>query len=174
MMDLLESNGNLVLASKADLAQLINASWYAEFDMINTRSGKSIFSTYQHIFNESLPDTYTNRHSEYNAYLKFKIMCEAIKTLINAEESKVSYIPSVVFSENTPNLWPKSFAIQTVTLEAQRAFDDSSMISWNDVTPITEFELLSNAKARYFSDSVNQEIEVLARVILMMTVLRIY
>ncbi len=161
MVDLLESSDDFVLTSKADLVQLKNASWYAEFDMINTRSGESTFSTCQHMFDQSLQNTYTKRHSEYNAYLEFKTMCAATKVLINSKASKVSYIPPTVFTKNTPTIFPKNIAIQTSTLESKRLLNNSEINTWNDVTPITGYKLLSNDKAVYFNDSATQELEVI-------------
>ncbi len=160
MMDLLESSDNFVLTSKADLAQLINASWYAEFDVINTRSGKSSFNTCQNLFDESLSNTRTQKDSAYSAYLEFKTMCAATKILINSRVSEVSYIPPTVFTENTPNIFPKNLAIQTSTLESKRLLNDSEIISWSDATPITGYKLLSNEKAVYFNDGVTQELEI--------------
>ncbi len=160
MVDLLESSDNFVLTSKADLAQLINASWYAEFDMINTHSGNSSFNTCQNLFDESLSNTHTQQDSAYSAYLEFKTMCAATKILINSRASKVSYIPPTVFTENTPNISPLNFSIQTSTLESKRLLNDSEIISWSDATPITSYKLLSNEKAVYFNDGVTQELEV--------------
>lgn len=163
MVDLLESNDDLGLTSNADLAQLINATWYAEFELINTASGESSFSSCQDLFNQSLPTTYTRRDSEYSAYLSFKTMCSATKLLVHARSSKVSYIPPTIFTKNTPNIWPKSFAIRTSALEAQRINNNSTLNSWNDVTPISGYEFISDTKAIYSNTDVKQELEIVGK-----------
>ena len=145
----------------SDLSELISAPWYADIDVRDTKSGGSVFSSCADYFDKAKSTTRTIRDSEMNAYLEFKIMCEATQLLINAQNSKESYLPNTILNNETPKLWPKKIALQISTKESMRIARDAELRTWADVTPITKVDVYSKTKSAYFHDGGYQEVEIL-------------
>lgn len=97
------------------------------------------------------------------AFLEFTVMCEAARVLMVSERSAVSYLPRVVLSELSPRLWPKEFALQTSAEEARRTNQNSKLVSWDDVTPITKYISKSGSNAFFYHQGGFQQVEVIGR-----------
>ncbi len=155
------ASSDVSLNNVSDLSELISAPWYADIDVRETKSGESVFSSCADYFDKAKSTTRTIRDSEMYAYLEFKIMCEATRLLINAQNSKESFLPNAILNNVTPKFWPKKFALQISTKESMRIACDSKLRTWADVTPITKVEVYSKTKSTYFHDGGYQEVEIL-------------
>lgn len=161
MIDLLESPDDINVNSANKFDDILSASWYAEFDMVGTKSGLGVFSNCRDFLADATPETRTKKESEYNAYLEFKVMCTATDILSNAVSPKVSYLPPNILNKNTPEVWPKDVAIQTSTSEWEKIKNNKDIINWNDVTKITEYEIFSNYEATYSNRDLTQELKII-------------
>ena len=146
-----------------DLERLIAASWYIEIAVIHTKTGDSVFSTCLDYFEQANNTTHTANEYEMRHYLKFKVMCEAARLLLSAENATSSYLPELVLSNNLPNLLPKSVALQTSLEESKRNANNAALSHWADITPITKYESQSATKSTYYHDGGYQELEILGR-----------
>ncbi|NMH66250.1 hypothetical protein [Shewanella salipaludis] len=146
-----------------DLQQLIAAPWYAELKVSQTKVGESVFSSCRDYFERVDDATRTTAASEMNAYLEFKVMCEAIRLLMTAENSESSYLPDPILSDAASKQWPKALALQISVEESRRSAEDPELKYWSDITPITRYESQSTAKASYYHESGYQEVEIVGR-----------
>mgnify|MGYP001813641967 CR=1 FL=1 len=144
-----------------DLPKLVAASWYAEINVSQTKVGDAVFSSCSDYFDKGQQSTRTVRDSEMDAYMEFKIMCEATRLLINAKPSKESFMQGNLLTIDTPHLWPKDMALQISIAESRRSADDPKIKTWSDATPITQYKSLSETQAIYFHEGGYQEVEVL-------------
>lgn len=162
MATLLESS-NMSLNNIGDLSKLISASWYAKIDVKQTKDGETLLSSCTDYFNKASTSTRTIRDNEMNAYLEFKIMCEATRILINANSSKESFLPDIILNDLVPRLWPKKIALQISLEESKRIYHNPNFKTWADVTPIIKVEILSKTKTIYFHEGGRQEVEILGK-----------
>ncbi len=160
MTAILESP-DILLTNISDLPKLIGAHWYADVEVRQTKIGETMFSSCTDYFDKAKPSTRTIRNNEMSAYLEFKIMCQATRLLINANNSKESFLPTNALNDDVPSLWPKEMALMISTEESRRIFQNSKLKTWADVTPIIKYERLSETKSIYFHESGYQEIEIL-------------
>ncbi len=154
-------NTSITLNNTNDLPKLLSLPWYASISVSGTINGDSELSNCKEYFSQSTASTRTLKNNEMSAFLEFKVMCQATKLLINALDSEKSYLPQAPLSEHTPNLWPKQFALQISTNEAERNSQNPKLTSWADITPITRYEPASNTKSVYSHDGGFQELEIL-------------
>ena len=145
----------------SDLPKLITAPWYAEIDVSHTKVGKTTLSSCAEYFNKAELLTRTTHDNEMNAYLEFKVMCEATQRLIQSNESKISFLRGDVLNEHTPTLWPKAIALQISTEESKKNSLNPTLKFWNEITPIIKYEAQSKTKSTYFHKSGYQEVEII-------------
>lgn len=162
MPDILGSS-DISINSVSDLSKLISAPWYADVNVKQTKVGETVFSSCADYFDKAEPSTRTKRDNEMNAYLEFKVMCEATQLLIHAKNSSESYLPDIILNEDVPKFWPKKMALQISTEESKRIFHNSNLKTWDDVTPIIRVETHSDTKSVYFHEGGYQEIEILGK-----------
>jgi len=155
------ASSDVSLNSIGHLSKLISALWYTDVDVRQTKVGETVFSSCADYFDKSKPSTRTIRDNEMNAYLEFKIMCEATRLLINANNSKESFLPDIILNDDAPKSWPKEIALQISTEETKRITHTSKLKTWVDVTPIIKVETYSETKSVYFHDGGYQEVEIL-------------
>jgi hypothetical protein len=155
------ASSDVSLNSISDLSELISAPWYADVDVRQTKVGESVFSSCADYFDKAKPATRTIRDSEMNAYLEFKIMCEATRLLMNAHNSKESFLPNIILNNDVPKFWPKKIALIISTKESMRIARDAKLRTWADVTPIVKIETHSKTKSTYLHDGGYQEVEIL-------------
>jgi len=155
------ASSDISLNNISDLSKLISAPWYADVNVRQTKIGVTVFSSCVDYFDKAEPSTRTIRDNEMNAYLEFKIMCEATRLLINANNSKESFLPSIILNADVPKFWPKIIALQISTEESRRINHNPNLATWDDVTPIIKIETDSKTKSTYFHDGGYQEIEIL-------------
>ncbi|MCP4267859.1 MAG: hypothetical protein GY777_20200 [Candidatus Brocadiaceae bacterium] len=160
-MPVILASSDISLNSISDLSKLNSAPWYADVNVRQTKVGETVFSSCADYFDKAEPSTHTIRDNEMNAYLEFKIMCEATQLLINAKDSKESFLPDIILNDDVPKLWPKKIALQISTEESRRITHNPKLKTWNDVTPIIKIEKRSETKSIYFHDGGYQEIEIL-------------
>lgn len=156
--DLLASN--IKLTGNNDLGRLIDAPWYTEISVSNTKTGESVFASCSDYFEKVLETTRTTKENEMGPYLEFKIMCEAVRILISSNESKWTYLSDLVLSESLPSLLPKEIALQTSLEESKRNAKEVALVYWEDITPITKYEYLSATKSIYHHNGGYQELEI--------------
>ena len=159
MAELLASDTTIL--NVTELPKLMNAPWYADINVTHTKVGGTVFSSCFDYFSNVEPLTRTLKDNEMSAYLEFKIMCEATQLLINAHNSKFSFLPDKVLSNASPKLWPKELAFQISTEESKRIAKNPELKTWEDVTPITKHESQSTTKSTYYYKGGYQVIEVL-------------
>ena len=159
MPDLLASS-DISLNSIDDLSELIITPWYAEVDVKQTKVGESVFNSCKDYFDKAEPSTRTIRDNEMSAYLEFKIMCEATRLLINASNSKESFLPEIILNNDAPKFWPKTIALQISIEESRRIAHTTTLRTWADVTPIVRVETHSKTKSTYFHEGGYQEVEI--------------
>jgi len=160
MPTLLDSS-NVAINSIGDLSKLIKAPWYAQINVANTKVGETVFSSCADYFDKVEPATRTSRDNEMSAYLEFKIMCEATQLLINAGDSKESFIPDNALSDDAPQMWPKEMALQISTEESKRSAQNPNLKTWADVTPVIKHESQTEFSSIYFHKGGRQAIEIL-------------
>lgn len=144
-----------------DLSELITSSWYAEVDVKQTKVGRSVFNSCMDYFDKAGPSTRTIRDHEMSAYLEFKIMCEATRLLINASNSKESFLPEIILDKDVPKIFPKAIALQISTEESRQTSQTAMVRTWADVTPMIRVETHSKTKSTYFHEGGYQEVEIL-------------
>ncbi|MFT6389109.1 MAG: hypothetical protein ACJAUP_002495 [Cellvibrionaceae bacterium] len=154
------ASSDIVLNRITDLQKLITAPWYAAIDVSQTKVGETTFSSCAEYFDKAELPTRTTRDNEMNAYLEFKVMCEATKILMDANESQESFLLGDVLNDNSPKLWPKELSLKTSTEESKRNALNPELKAWNDVTPIIKYESQSETKSTYFHESGYQEVEI--------------
>lgn len=162
MLSLLDSQ-DVTLNSVDDLEKLVDATWYAEVDVINTKVGKAALGSCHDYFTKVKGTPRTANENEMSAYLELKIMCEATRLLMNAKDSKETFLPRNVLGETMPKLWPKAMALRISTEESRRDMENTELMSMNDVTPIVKYESHSKSKAAYFNKGGYQEVEIIGR-----------
>lgn len=162
MSSLLAVSG-VTLNSINDLPKLIDAPWYDEIAVTKTKVGETALSSCHDYFTKADDTTHAAKENEIGAYLELKIMCEATRLLMNAKESKKSFLPNDVLSKTAPQLWPKAMALQISTEESKRSAENPKLTSLNDVTPVIKYESQSNSRATYFHNGGYQEVEILGR-----------
>ncbi len=155
------ASSDISLNGVSDLPMLISAPWYADINVRQTKVGETVFSSCADYFDKSEPSTRTIRDNEMNAYLEFKIMCEATRLLINANNSKESFLPGTILNDGVPKVWPKEIALQISTEELRKIQHNPKLKTWADVTPIIKIETQSETKSIYFHDGGYQEVEIL-------------
>lgn len=147
----------------SNITQLIATPWYAEIAVSHTKSGQSIFTSCQDYFEQAIAATRTSKENEMGPYLEFKAMCEAARLLISAKDSKWSYLPDLILSDESPRLWPKSVALQTSQEESKRNDKNNALTFWEDITPITKYESQSITKSTYHHKGGYQELDIVGR-----------
>ena len=162
MPSLLESP-DVTLNNVSDLGKLVNATWYAEIAVIKTKVGKTVFSSCHDYFTKAKGSTRAANENEMGAYLELKVMCEATRLLMDAKDSKRSFLPKNVLGKTMPKLWPKAMALQISTEESRRDMENPRLTSMNDVTPIVKYESQSKSKATFFHKGGYQEVEIVGR-----------
>lgn len=160
-MPSLLASADVTLNNISDLPKLINAPWYAEIEVKKTKLGESVFSSCRDYFDKAGPSTRTKRDNEMSAYLEFKIMCEATRLLLNANNSKESFLPDNILNKDVAKFWPKQIALQTSAERAKRIAHNAKLRTWQDVTPIVNVEKNSKTKSTYFHNGGYQEVEML-------------
>lgn len=160
-MPTLIASSDITLNSINDLPELIIAPWYAEIDVKQSKVGESVFASCTDYFDKAESSTRTIRDNEMSAYLEFKIMCEATRLLINAKNSKESFLPDIILNNDVPTFWPKTIALQISTKESKRIAHSATLRTWADVTPIVRVENHSKTKSTYFHSGGYQEVEIL-------------
>lgn len=155
------ASSDISLNNISDLPKLISAPWYADVGVRQTKVGETIFSSCADYFDKAESSTRTIRDNEMNAYLEFKIMCESTRLLINANNSKESFLPRNILNEDVPKLWSKEIALQISTEESRRSAQNPKLKTWADVTPIIKYEKQLETKSIYFHEGGYQEIEIL-------------
>lgn len=151
---------DIPLNGVSDLSKLISARWYADIYVIKTKVGETVFSSCMDYFDNATPATHTKNDYEMGAFLEFKVMCQATQLLLNARNSKESFLPDIILNDDVAKYWPKEIALITATEESKRISQNKNLLSWADVTPIINIEKNSESKSTYFHKGGYQEVEI--------------
>lgn len=156
----------IIIKEQNDLKNAINASWYAEVDIItdeNESSEITPLSSCKDYFSKATSHTTTLREYETGPFLLLAKMCRATELLLHANPSKYSYISNNFLNKSTPHIFPSEIAFQISTGEAEKNAKDKSKHYWADINQNLQFEAISETQSKFFDDGGSQIIDLIGR-----------
>lgn len=154
-----------VLTGMDDLQALLDQAWYAAIDVQHTANPEvRSLNTCKDYFANRTPELRALREYGQSAFAELQMACEATRLLLAARTSTESFLPSSVLDENTPQRFPKEFALVTSASEREKLMADPKLAVWGDVDEIVEVDKKSAHEVRYTAaDGGEQTLSELGR-----------
>jgi len=148
-----------------DIKAMLNKDWYSA---VNVKSLKQANATYSikscaEYFKLADKALTTVKENENSAFSEFVLMCQAAKVIVEAKQSKRTFLNDFVLDKNLPNKLPKQMALVVSSAESKKINDNSKLVNWSDVNKITKVDVINEFKAKYHQQGSAQEIELVAK-----------
>ncbi len=149
----------------AEIESILTREWYSA---VNVKSLKDAQTTYSinncnDYFKNSDKNITPVRESEINAYAELVLMCQVAKDIIESTSSTDSFLDDLELDMELPNKLPKQLAMVISTAESERINSNPEMVTWSDVSKITDIDVKDQYKAIYSHLGAKQEIELIAQ-----------
>ncbi len=145
--------------------ELFNKNWYAEIKVSANESkfkNKNIKNCLEYFDAKSFKAEPV-KENERAAYFEFGLMCQAAKSIMNAEPAKITFLSAFKFDKKLPLLLPKQFSMVTSEVENKKIMADGKFIFWGDVNKIKEVKNLSEYSGIFKTPNSMQELTLVAK-----------
>ena len=150
--------------TQKDLSLLLAKPWYSTIEVKGTKKEKSwVLGSCKDYFALNQLGIRAQKEQENNAFLAFKVMCEATRLLSQAKPAQHSNIPTIPLDETLPLKLPKSFSLATSQTELDRIQHNKNLTYWGDVNTIKKVEKKSPYQSTYYSDSGIHDLQISGR-----------
>lgn len=150
--------------TQEDLSLMLAKPWYSAIAVKSTKGKEGwLLHHCKDYFALNKPSLQAQQAQNNNAFLEFKVMCEATRLLSQAMPSRHSNIPNAPLDRTLPLKLPKPFSLITSQAELTRIQYNKNLIYWGDVNSIEKVEKKSPHQSIYYSDSGIHNLEILGR-----------